>query len=406
MSTEELPEHPDRLWSSPEPKASYDVVIVGGGGHGLATAYYLAKNHGITNVAVLEKGWLAGGNMARNTTIIRSNYLLDESAGIYEHSLKLWEGLEEDLGYPILFSRRGVLNLAHSPQDVRESVRRVNANRLNGVDAEWLGPEEVKEVCPIVDVSPDARYPVLGATYQPRAGIAKHDYVAWGFARAASAMGVDLIEHCEVTGIDVVDGRVEAVRTTRGRIAAGRVAMCAAGHSSVVGRMAGVELPVQSHPLQALVSELLEPVHPTVVMSNAVHVYVSQAHKGELVMGAGIDAYNSYRQRGAFHIIERQMAAALELFPVFARAHVLRTWGGVVDVTPDASPVVGLTPVDRLYVNCGWGTGGFKATPGVGWCYAHTIAHGEPHPLNAAFTLERFTTGALVDEHGAAAVAH
>ncbi|MFC7648508.1 sarcosine oxidase subunit beta family protein [Streptosporangium lutulentum] len=406
MSTDELPEHPDRLWNSPEPKSSYDVVIVGGGGHGLATAYYLAKNHGITDIAVLEKGWLAGGNMARNTTIIRSNYLWDESAGIYEHSLKLWEGLEEDLGYPILFSQRGVLNLAHSMQDVRESVRRVNANRLNGVDAEWLGPEEVKEVCPIVNVSPDVRYPVLGATYQPRAGIAKHDYVAWGFARAAAAMGVDLIEHCEVTGIDVVDGRVRAVQTTGGRIAAGKVALCAAYHSSVVGRMAGVELPVQSHPLQALVSELLEPVHPTVVMSNAVHVYVSQAHKGELVMGAGIDAYTSYRQRGAFHIIEQQMAAALELFPVFARAHVLRTWGGVVDVSPDASPVVGLTPVDELYVNCGWGTGGFKATPGVGWCYAHTIAHGEPHPLNAAFSLERFTTGALVDEHGAAAVAH
>ncbi|OUC99668.1 sarcosine oxidase subunit beta family protein [Streptosporangium minutum] len=400
------PEHPDRLWNSPEPAASYDVVIVGGGGHGLATAYYLARDHGITNVAVLERGWLAGGNMARNTTIIRSNYLLEESAGIYEHALKLWEGLEEDLGYPILFSQRGVLNLAHSLQDVRESVRRVNANRLNGVDAEWLDPEEVRRVCPIVDVSPGVRYPVLGATYQPRAGIARHDNVAWGFARAAAAMGVDLIEHCEVTGIEVTGGRVRAVRTTRGRIAAGRVAMCAAGHSSVVARMAGLDLPVQSHPLQALVSELLEPVHPTVVMSNAVHVYVSQAHKGELVMGAGIDACNSYRQRGAFHVIERQMAAALELFPVFARAHVLRTWGGVVDVTPDASPVVGLTPVEDLYVNCGWGTGGFKATPGVGWCYAHTIAHGEPHPLNAPFSLERFTTGALVDEHGAAAVAH
>ncbi|WP_433496337.1 sarcosine oxidase subunit beta family protein [Sphaerimonospora sp. CA-214678] len=404
--TENLPEHADRLWTAAEPKRSYDVVIVGGGGHGLATAYYLARNHGVTNVAVLERGWLAGGNMARNTTIIRSNYLWDESAGIYEHALKLWEGLEDDLGYPLLFSQRGVLNLAHSLQDVREGVRRVHANRLAGVDAEWLDPEQVQEVCPIVDVSPDVRYPVLGATYQPRAGIAKHDYVAWGFARAAAAYGVDLVENCEVTGLDVRDGRVTGVRTTRGPIAAGRVALSAAGHSSVVAAMAGVALPLQSHPLQALVSELLEPVHPTVVMSNAVHVYVSQAHKGELVMGAGIDAPNSYRQRGAFHVIERQMSAALELFPIFARAHVLRTWGGVVDVTPDASPIVGLTGVDGLYVNCGWGTGGFKATPGAGWCYAHTIAHGEPHPLNAPFSLDRFTTGALVDEHGAAAVAH
>jgi sarcosine oxidase subunit beta len=401
-----LPEHPDFLWRNPDPRPSYDVVVVGAGGHGLATAYYLAKNHGITKVAVLEKGWLAGGNMARNTTIIRSNYLWDESSGIYEHALKLWEGLEDDLGYPILFSQRGVLNLAHSLQDVRDSVRRVQANKLNGVDAEWLDPAQVKEVCPILNISPDLRYPVLGATYQPRAGIAKHDYVAWGFARRADQLGVDLIQNCAVTGIDVRDGRVMGVRTTRGDIACGRLALSAAGHSSVLAAMVGLPLPIQSHPLQAMVSELLEPVHPTVVMSNAVHVYVSQAHKGELVLGAGIDAYNSYTQRGAFHVIEQQMAAAVELFPIFARAHVLRTWGGIVDVSPDASPIVGLTPIGNLYLNCGWGTGGFKATPGVGWCFAHTVAYDAPHPLNAPFSLERFSTGALIDEHGAAAVAH
>jgi sarcosine oxidase subunit beta len=299
-----------------------------------------------------------------------------------------------------------VLNLAHSPQDVREGVRRAGANRLNGIDAEWLDPQQVKDVCPIVNIDDDIRYPIMGATYQPRAGIAKHDYVAWGFARRCDAYGIDLVQNCEVTGVEVVGGRAVAVRTTQGRIAAGSIALAAAGHSSVVAAMAGFELPLQSHPLQALVSELLEPVHPTIVMSNAVHVYVSQAHKGELVMGAGVDAYNSYTQRGAFHIIEAQMAAAVELFPIFARAHVLRTWGGIVDVTPDASAIVGLSPVEHLYLNCGWGTGGFKATPGVGWVYADTIANGRPHPLAAPFALDRFTTGALVDEHGAAAVAH
>ena len=394
------------LWRNPEPKAAYDVVVVGGGGHGLATAYYLAKNHGITNVAVLERGWLAGGNMARNTAIIRSNYLFDASADIYEHSLKLWEGLAEELDYDILLSQRGVLSLAHNLHDVREGMRRVNANRLNGVDAEWLSPAEVKKLCPVVNLSEDVRYPILGATLQRRAGIAKHDLVAWAYARAADALGVDLIQGCEVTGFEIRDNRVVAVQTTHGRIGARRVALAAAGHTSVLADMVGLRLPLQTHPLQALVSELLEPVLDCVVMSNAVHVYVGQAHKGELVMGAGIDAYNSYGQRGGLHVIEREIAAALELFPVFSRVHVVRTWAGTVDICPDASPIIGRTAIDGLYLNCGWGTGGFKATPGAGWVYAHAIAHDEPHPLAAPFGLERFTSGALIDEHGAAAVAH
>lgn len=401
-----LPEHDVMHWRDVEPKRTYDVVIVGAGGHGLATAYYLAKNHGITDVAVLDKGWLAGGNMARNTTIIRSNYLWDQSAAIYDHALRLWEGLEDDLGYDMLFSQRGVLNLAHNLGDVREAKRRVNANQLNGVDAQWLEPEDVQKLVPILDTSHQARYPVMGATFQPRAGIAKHDYVAWGFARAAYERGVDLVQNCEVTGIDVDAGRVTGVRTTRGPIAAGKVALCAAGHSSVLAGMVGLRLPIQSHPLQALVSEILDDVLDTVVMSNAVHVYVSQAHKGELVVGAGIDTYNGYGQRGSLRVIENQIAAAMELYPRLARAHVLRTWGGVVDVCPDASPIIGLTPVDELYVNCGWGTGGFKATPGAGWVYADTIAAGRPHPLAEPYALDRFVTGALIDEHGAAAVAH
>jgi sarcosine oxidase subunit beta len=394
------------LWRSPEPKRAYEVLVVGGGGHGLATAYYLARNHGVTDVAVLERGWLAGGNMARNTTIIRSNYLWDESAALYEHSLKLWEGLAEELDYDILFSQRGVLNLAHNLHDVREGVRRVYANRVNGIDAEWLSAEDVKAFCPILNISSDVRYPVLGATLQRRGGIARHDAVAWGFARAADRLGVDHIQNCEVTGIKVEHGRAVAVETVRGRIAANKILLCGAGHTSVLAEMIGLRLPIQTHPLQALVSELLEPVLNCVVMSNAVHVYVSQAHKGELVMGAGIDSYNSYAQRGAFHIIEQQIAAALELFPIFSRVHVLRTWAGLVDVAPDASPIIGLTPVENLYINCGWGTGGFKATPGAGWVIAHTVAHGEPHPLVTPFALERFTSGALIDEHGAAAVAH
>jgi sarcosine oxidase, subunit beta len=400
------PHPPARLWRSAEPKPAYHTLIVGGGGHGLATAYYLARTHGLTDVAVLERGWLAGGNVARNTTIIRSNYLWDESAAIYEHALRLWEGLSDELEYDLLFHQGGVLNLAHNLHDVREGFRRVQANRLNGVDAEWLDTDAVGEYCPILNTSPSARYPVLGATLQRRGGTARHDAVAWGFARGADRLGVDLVEGAEVTGFDIRNGRVRGVRTTRGAVAAEQVLLCAAGHSSVVAAMAGLELPLQTHPLQALVSELLEPVLDCVVMSNAVHVYVSQAAKGELVMGAGIDGYNAYAQRGSFHVIEAQLAAAVELFPIFSRVHVVRTWAGIVDVSPDASPIMGPTTVDGLYINCGWGTGGFKVTPGAGWVLADTLARGEPHPLIVPFSLDRFITGALIDEHGAAAVAH
>ncbi|MEX0983795.1 MAG: sarcosine oxidase subunit beta family protein [Actinomycetota bacterium] len=402
-----MPGQPDRLWRSTDPKDAYEVVIVGGGGHGLATAYYLAKVHGITDVCVVEKGWLAGGNVARNTTVIRSNYLWDESAAIYEHSLKLWEGLEEDLDWDLQFSQRGVLDLAHSQGEEREGVRRVEANLLNGVDAEWLDIDAVKELVPIVNVSPDVRYPVIGGTLQRRAGVARHDRVAWALATRASELGVDIVEHREVTGFLRDDGgAVTGVQTAQGPIRANKVALVAAGHTSVLASMVGLALPLQSHPLQALVSALYEPVLGCIVMSNAVHVYVSQADKGEFVMGAGIDAYNGYGQRGSFHVIEHQMAAAVELFPIFRHAALLRTWGGIVDVCPDASPILGPTSIPGLYLNCGWGTGGFKATPGSGWMFADTIAHERPHPLAEPFGLGRFTTGALIDEHGAAGVAH
>jgi sarcosine oxidase subunit beta len=395
-----------RQWRSPEPKPAYDVVIIGGGGHGLATAYYLAKNHGVINVAVLEKGWLGGGNTGRNTTIVRSNYLWDESTALYEHSLKLWESLSRELNYNVMFSQRGVVNLAHNPGDVRAGRRRVEANRLNGVDSGWLTPGQLRRRCPILNTSSALRYPVMGGTFQPRGGTARHDAVAWGFARAADDCGVDIVQNCEVTGIRRTGGRVAGVETTRGFIAARKVAIVTAGHSSVLAEMAGFRLPIQSHPLQALVSEPIKPVLDTVVMSGAIHVYVSQSDKGELVIGAGIDSYNSYAQRGSFHVIEGQMAALVELFPIFARLRMLRSWGGIVDVCPDASPIIGKTPVEGLYINGGWGTGGFKATPGSGWVFAWTIANDAPHPINGPFSLQRFSSGTLIDEHGAAAVAH
>jgi len=393
-------------WRSPEPAREYDVIIVGGGGHGIATAYYLASQHHVGRIALVEKGWIGGGNTGRNTTIVRSNYLWDEAAHLYEKSLKLWEGLSQELNFNVMFSQRGVMNLGHTLQDMRDIYRRSNANRLNGIDSEILSPAEIKALVPAMNVSSDTRYPVLGASYQPRGGVARHDAVAWGFARAADARGVDIIQNCEVTGFRQTEGRVTGIETSRGFIGANKVGVVVAGHASVLADMAGFRLPVESHPLQALVSEPLKPVLDTVVMSNAVHGYVSQSDKGELVIGAGIDAYTGYGQRGSVSIIEGNVAAIVELFPVFSRVRMLRQWGGIVDVCPDACPILSKTPVSGLYFNCGWGTGGFKATPGSGWAFAHTIAHDEPHELNAAFSIDRFYSGALIDEHGAAGVAH
>ncbi|MDZ4731640.1 MAG: sarcosine oxidase subunit beta family protein [Xanthomonadales bacterium] len=393
-------------WRSPEPKKHYDIIIVGGGGHGLATAYYLAKVHGLRNIAVLEKGWIGGGNTARNTTIVRSNYLWTEASLLYEKSMQLWESLSQELNYNVMFSQRGVYNLGHTLQDMRDIERRVAANRLNGIDAEMLSTEQVTAAIPGLNTSKSARYPILGASLQRRAGVARHDAVAWGFARAADALGVDIIQQCEVTGLDRSNGKITGVQTSRGAISANKVGVVVAGHASVLAAMGDIRLPIISHPLQAFVSEPLKPVLDTVVMSNAVHGYISQSDKGELVIGAGIDAYNGYGQRGSFPTIEHAMQAIIELFPSFSRVRMLRQWGGIVDVSPDACPIISKTPLAGLYFNCGWGTGGFKATPASGWVFAHTIARDEPHELNAAFALNRFTSGALIDEHGAAAVAH
>jgi sarcosine oxidase subunit beta len=394
-------------WPDAELKDEYDVVIVGAGGHGLGTAYYLAKEHGLSRVAVIDKGWLGGGNTGRNTTIIRSNYLYDESAGLYEHAMKLWEGLSQELNYNVMFSQRGVMMLAHTVHDEQSFKRHIHSNRLNGIDNEWLTPSQAKAFCPPLNIAANARYPVTGAALQRRGGVARHDAVAWGYARGAAARGVDIIQNCPVLAIRRdASGHVSGVETARGFVRAKRVAVVAAGNTSVVMGTADVRMPLESYPLQALVSEPVKPIFPCVVMSNTVHAYMSQSDKGELVIGSGTDQYVSYSQRGGLPLIEHTLAAICEVFPIFTRMRMLRKWGGIVDVTPDRSPIIGKTPVPGLFVNCGWGTGGFKATPGSANVFAHTVATGEPHRINAPFTLDRFATGRLIDEAAAAAVAH
>ena len=395
----------ERAWNSPTPKTEYDVVIVGAGGHGLATAYYLAKNHGITNVAVLEKGWLGGGNTGRNTTIIRSNYLQDESAAIFELSRSLYENLSQDLNYNIMFSPRGVLMLAQTEHELRAWKRTAHANRLAGIESEMVTPGRIKKIVPMIELN-GPRYPVLGGLWQARGGTARHDAVAWGYARGASDRGVDIIQQCEVTGIDRDGGKVTGVQTSKGAIKCKQLCVVVAGSSGILAEMAGFRLPVESMALQALVSEPVKPMLDCVIMANTVHGYISQSDKGELVIGGGADGFNNYTQRGSFQHIEETVRALIETFPAISRLKQLRQWGGIVDMTGDRSPIIGKTPVEGMFINCGWGTGGFKAIPGSGWATAEMLADGNPRDLAAPFSMHRFTEGRMIDESVAAAVAH
>ena len=397
---------PPPAWRNADPRPRYDIVIVGAGGHGLATAYYLAKNHGIRSVAVVEKGWIGGGNSGRNTTVIRSNYVFPESAAIYELSLRLYEGLSRDLNFNIMLSQRGLVSLAHSRHELDLFRNWVNSVQLNGVDASLLTVDQVRALVPIINVSARSALPIYGGLEQGRAGVARHDAVVWGYARAADSLGVDIVQNCEVTGFVRDDSGVCGVHTTRGTIRAGKVGLAVAGHSSVLAEMAGFRLPVRSYALQAFVSEPVKPLLDKVVLSGTLGVYVSQSDKGELVIGGGLDHYQSYAQRGNIGTIEDTVAALLELFPCFSRLRLLRQWAGTVDVVRDSSPIIGRSPVAGLYLNCGWGTGGFKAIPGGGWTFAHTLATGEPHPLATPFALSRFERGALIDEAAAAGIAH
>ncbi|HVY99291.1 MAG TPA: sarcosine oxidase subunit beta family protein [Dongiaceae bacterium] len=389
-----------RAWRSPDPKPSYDVVIVGGGGHGLATAHYLAANHGIRNVAVLERAYIGSGNVGRNTTIIRSNYMMGGNTAFFEHSLKLWEGLSHALNFNCMVSQRGQIVVAISPGQMDTFARRGNIMRLNGIDAELLDPDELRRVLPYLDYSRNARWPIYGAIRQPRAGTARHDAVAWGYARSADSQGVDIIENCEVTGFVIEGGRVTGVETTRGRINAGKVGIAVAGHTSHVAKMAGMRLPVESHILQAFVSEPIKPVVDHVVSWGAELFYLSQSDKGGLVFGGHIDGFNTYTQRGQFGMIRHVAEAACALMPFVKRVRLLRHWAGIQDMTPDGSPFICRTPTRNLYLNGGWCYQGFKATPASGWTFAHTIAHDDEHELNRCFSLDRFEKGDELDEHG------
>lgn len=391
-------------WRSPVPKRHYDVVIVGAGGHGLATAYYLANRYGIRDVAVLEKGWLGGGNSGRNTQVCRSNYFYPESAAFYEHSLQLFESLSADLNFNIMFSPRGNLELSHGLEELEINRRWANAMTLNGIDSELLDREDIRRMVPILDL--DCRFPIVGGFVQHRAGIARHDAVAWAYARAASASGVDIVQGCEVTGFECDDGRIRAVHTNQGSIGGDRFALCVAGNSSALAAQAGLQLPIESIALQAMVTEPIKPVLHTVIGSAVIHCYVSQSDRGEIVIGGGADPFHSYAQRGVLPTTRDNAAAVRELIPSFGRLRVMRQWAGVCDIAPDSSPVVGRTAIENLYVSTGWGTGGFKAIPAGGDTLAWTIAHAEPHPLLRPFSLDRFETGQLVDEGAAAGVAH
>ena len=395
----------ERAWAKPEIKKEYDAVIVGAGGHGLATAYHLGKNYGITNLAIIEKGWLGGGNTGRNTTIIRSNYLQDPSAAIYEKARSLYETMSQDLNYNVMFSPRGVMMLAQTEAEIRGYKRTAHANKLQGVKTEYIGPKKVKELCPIIELS-GPRFPVLGALWQPRAGTARHDAVAWGYARACSDMGMDIIQQCEVTSVTQANGKVTGLQTTKGSLKCKKLGIVVAGNSGHLADMAGFRLPLESVSLQALVSEPIKPCMDVVVMANTVHGYMSQSDKGEMVIGGGTDGFNNYTQRGSFHHLEETVRALIETFPMVSRLKMLRHWGGIVDVTGDRSPIISKTPLSGCYINCGWGTGGFKAIPGSGWAMAELMAKDEQIGLAAEFGLNRFQEGRFIDESVAAGVAH